>query len=602
MANENQSKRVYEQIEKDADFYQPAVYELLTFYHALDNQSEPLDGQFVPMTTVQSRSTKDVKIFAVGLIPPTSRVTGRILDRTSSVTRTLPADYTTVIQDNPDVGTSSTGDLPGQTGGIATSLPPPVGPTSTSSGDFYSQYVAMCNRLGVQAEELAKVIQSESGWRASAVAKTNDGTPIAKGLIQLISRTAAGLGMSAEEYSTFETKSRAEQLPWIEKFYYNRAKGKNANQLKAITFGGFNNPDGSIYNSTATAPGFKRPEFQREAYLQNRNLDVPPPPKGYITPEDLDKKLSKINISPSVLAGIAQAKADLGMAQFAPLIREDDPPANSDWVGVGSDNAQEASRAGSLSANLTLNRENLGKRFLEQQQYMVKLMQEALDTMARTPPLRLLVNPQSFRVQSAKHISDGTWGRNGPIIEHWGEEQDKIEGSGKIAAFYSMDAFDANGPGLTRTARQFSSSYQNLLSLWLIYKNNGGIWFPDPIAPSGGKVKNLSVVGSVYLYYDNILYTGSFDSFSITESETAPFTLEYSFSFTVRAWYLLDHLDDKQYMYGQSTTKSIATGSSNSPTFGGNNAQPSPNVALPPPASSNVPLARLLGAGNEEDL
>jgi hypothetical protein len=217
-------------------------------------------------------------------------------------------------------------------------------------------------------------------------------------------------------------------------------------------------------------------------------------------------------------------------------------------------------------------------------------MRAALEQMAKTPPLRLLVNPQSFRTSCEKIISDGNWGRNGPVIEHWGDNQDKIEGSGKVAAFYSMDAYNANGPGLGRTARQFSASYQNLLALWLIYKNNGGVWFPDPIVPTGSRAKNLSVVGSVYIYYDEILYIGSFDSFTLTESDTGPHTLEYSFSFTVRAWYLLDHLDDAQYMYGlPNTTAALPTGApTTNPLMGGNNPQPSPDVALPPDAHELV--------------
>ena len=103
-----------------------------------------------------------------------------------------------------------------------------------------------------------------------------------------------------------------------------------------------------------------------------------------------------------------------------------------------------------------------------------------------------------------------------------------------------------NDPGLSRMTRNYSASYQNLLSLYLIYRNNGGIWTKD--YTSQGVVQgdiftyrtNLAVVGSVYIYYDNIMYVGSFDNFSISESDDSPFSLEYNFSFTVRAWFLLD--------------------------------------------------------------
>ena len=85
------SKRIVEEIEKTADFYQPAVYELLSFYHALQNQNEPLDGQFIPLTTAQPWEQKRALFFAVGLIPPTANLTERILDRSASIASLLGA-------------------------------------------------------------------------------------------------------------------------------------------------------------------------------------------------------------------------------------------------------------------------------------------------------------------------------------------------------------------------------------------------------------------------------------------------------------------------------------------------------------------------------
>jgi len=584
MANENSDSRIYEQIEKSADFYQPAVYELLSFYHSLENQEEPLDGQFIPLTTVQSRSAQETKIFAVGLIPPSSNVTGRLLDRSASV-QALEGSNDTLLEENPDVGSSSTGDLPGETGGIATSTTQPIGPTQSDNPDFWVQYVTMCNRLGCQPEELARVIQSESDFNPAAGAKNKAGVVTAKGLIQLVHGTAIGIGMTEDEYANLQSMSATDQLKWVERFYQNRSKGRNAFQLKAITLGGYNNPDGSVYNSLATPPEFRQPERQRQAYLRNAQLDGPPP-KGYITPEDLAARLARRPLSRATKAQIDRARRALGMStNYTPF--QPDGSATPRWAKGGAANANQASRTASLVANKDLNQTNLGKEFQAQQLATIKAIQAALDQMAKTPPLRMLVNPQSFRVSAEKIISDGNWGRSGPIIEHWGESQDKIEGSGKIAAFYSMDAQNANGPGLTRTARQFSVSYQNFLALWLIYKNNGGVWLPDPIVTSGSRAKNLSVVGSVYIYYDGILYVGSFDNFSLTEAETAPYSLEYSFSFTVRSWYLLDHQDDPQYMYGRpgAPAPTIPTGTGNSPTTGGNNPQPSPEVALPPAAT-----------------
>jgi hypothetical protein len=582
---ENPAQKIYKEIEQTANFYQPSVYQLLNFYHSLQTQQEPLDGQFVPITTVQSWDEKRTLLFAVGLIPPSSNVTGRLLDRTASVRALEEQSLAELEQKNPDVGSSSTGDLPGETGGIATSTTQPNGPTQSSDDDFWVQFVVMCNRLGCQPEELARVVQTESGFDPAAGAKNKDGVVTAKGLIQFIRSTAtsARIGMTTEQFDNLQQMSRTEQLKYVERFYKGRAKGRNAFQLKSITLGGFNNPDGSIYNSNAKPPEFRSPEKQKNAYLRNSHLDVPPPPKGYLTPTDLARRLTKKPLEGKFRASINEARRKVGMAtSYEPF--QPDGYSSETWATSGSQDANQAFKTAWEVANKDLNQSNLGKKFTLQQKAMINQTLNALDQMARTPPLRLLVNPQSFRVSSEKLISDGNWGRNGSIIEHWGDTQDQIEGSGKIAAFYSLDTLEGNSPGLSRTARQFSASYQNLLSLWLIYKNNGGVYFPDPLVPSSSKARNISVVGSLYLYYDGILYIGSFDNFNLTESETTPYTLEYNFTFTVRATFLLDHLNDPQYMYGKppDITPQLPTGSTTPPLSGGYNEQPEPDVGLPP--------------------
>lgn len=588
MADED---RIYRQIEATADHYQPAVYSLLSFYHALETEPDAHDSQFIPVTV---RRSEDCKLFAVGLIPPVGVGNGRLLDRRASVLA-----FEKHFEDVPDVSSSSTGDLPGQTSGLPTSTPIPVGPTSTDSRDFYDQFVAMCNRLGCQAEELAAVIQSESSWNEHAK------NSIAKGLIQLVKTTACGrlengrrvggLGMSEAEYEQFENSSRIEQLPWIEKFYQGRAKGKNAGQLKRITFGGYNNPDGSLWHSVAEPqpPDYKKyknAQGQRNAYLLNQAVDGPPK-KGYITVEDLNRQVAKHELNAQVREGIRQAKARLGMSKNAPYrneVVESTVTVPERWPEKGKDCAAEAAKKAALMEKKDLERAAKGALFAGQQELAIKAMNAAVETIANTPPLRMMVNPQSFKVSAEKVIASN-WGRSGHIVEHWGEQQDKIEGSGKVAAFYSMDANNAGGPGLTRTARHYSASYQNFLGLFLLYKNNGGVYFRDPTLPDGAKGNNLAVVGSVYLYFDNILYLGSFDSLTVNESDEAPFTLEYSFSFTVRAWFLLDREHDPRFTYGRDPNKSLLASSGRLPLQGGN-AQPNPEVAPPPPAPTQGEL------------
>ena len=225
---------------------------------------------------------------------------------------------------------------------------------------------------------------------------------------------------------------------------------------------------------------------------------------------------------------------------------------NGGWFDQGSANASSAAKDSSKTVDLEdLNKSALGQKFQRAQLNEIKATQIALDTIKNTPPLQLLVNPQSFKLSSEKIISDGGFTREGPIIEHWGEQQDKIEASGKLAAFMAIDANPpvasgptGGGPGLTRVARNYSASYQNFLSLYLLYRNNGGLYVKGL---EDNLLTRLSLVGSIYIYYDSVLYIGSFDSFSITETDSNPYSLEYSFQFTVRAAFMLDSPTEDNY-------------------------------------------------------
>jgi hypothetical protein len=116
------------------------------------------------------------------------------------------------------------------------------------------------------------------------------------------------------------------------------------------------------------------------------------------------------------------------------------------------------------------------------------------------------------------------------------------------------------GPGLTRVARQYSASYQNFLGLYLLYRNNGGLYvnsLADTLKTN--LLARLSLVGSIYIYYDNTLYIGSFDTFDVTENDSAPYSLEYNIEFTVRATFLLDGPTEYDYNVLKTTQTSQTT-------------------------------------------
>jgi hypothetical protein len=552
---DNDPNRISQQILTTADTYDPGVYhERLRTADSFERTIE-LSDQFVPYTTAGGPDAK-LKLFVVGLIPPSAQVTGRVLDRSASIASQLSnqgiADAQQEAVSNATIGA-------------------PVGPKSTNDADFWKQYVCMCNRMGVQADQLARVLQAESNFNPSS-ANIQKGVTIAKGLNQLIHSTATGygtkppnkgIGMTEEEWDDYLNTSRESQLKWVERYFGNRARGKTAADLYVANFGNNHNANGSLYDSSIPA--------QKDSYDKNRQLDRDN--KGYITADDLAASMRPLN--PQFLAAINNAKQALGMSLDAPpdlSIKGDAPTKN--FVGKGDKAMTAAQRQISQNSKTDLNSTGLGIRFAEAQRRMAAEVQSAIDDMANTPPLRLLVNPQSFKVSNEKVISDGNWTRTGPIVEHWGDSQDKIDGSGKLAAFYAADigGFEgtgsqvtlSGGPGLTRTARQFSASYQNFLSLYQLYRNNAGIFSAD--TTDGGARTNLVYSGSIYIYFDHTLYIGSFDSFTVTETDTAPFTLEYSFSFTVRATFLLDESPDPRFTYG-ITSMNVNAPDANSPVL-----------------------------------
>jgi hypothetical protein len=440
----------------------------------------------------------------------------------------------------------------------------------------------MCNELKVSPYAMAGVIDGESGFKPSAE-NVQKGVHIAKGLNQFVRSTAVGQKgkdgkvtggyMTAEQWETYEKLSAQEQLPFVKRFMAGQnVAGKNSLQIYARNFGNHNNPDGSMYAGKerqaawiADHPGakFNDPQGQQRAIEQNASLAKG---KGYIEINDLGKYVAG---KPS--AGI-RSKIDAAVARAGggvPPTKKVIPPsenANGEWVDKGSANASKSKKEDSKTFDNGLRDKQaaLGEKFLKAQQAEINATLEAINKMKNTPPLRMLVNPSSFKVSSEKIIADSGWTRNGPIIEHWGEGQDKLEGSGRVAGFFAIDAnspregvdgqnigqslSEGEGPGLTRVARNFSASYHNFLSLWLLYRNNANIITEGDIRPrfDGTEWNRISMVGSVYIFYDDTIYLGSFDSFNLTETDDKPYSLEYSFSFTVRATFLLDRPYNQQ--------------------------------------------------------
>jgi hypothetical protein len=151
-----------------------------------------------------------------------------------------------------------------------------------------------------------------------------------------------------------------------------------------------------------------------------------------------------------------------------------------------------------------------------------------INIMHSIPPLVMLVNPSDFKRNYENLVDFSTKVRAGNVVHTWLEQPMKISCSGVSAAQYAVYA-DGSG-GLSNYDRIQTISYMNLMSLAMIYKNNGMIFGDSGLTDEGVMI----LPGSVFIYYDDMLYLGSFDDFSITDNAEKPYNLEYSFNFTTR--------------------------------------------------------------------
>lgn len=503
---------VARQISTSAKYYEPGVYGLgaktgadlssvLSFYRDLSLVADPAAVGFVPMSAVPARG-RNTKLFAIGILPPNIVIDdSKLLDRSASISSLTGGVF---IPEGADQNTTEAEleggeEIPHNIDAI--SIEP--GQSTSIDAKVFRRSLGALNSLHESIKPLALQLV-EAAKRKGILLIVMEGTRTAERQDKLYAQgrgddagkhpivTHAKSGGSWHQYGlAFDVAiaGQSGQPTWPPGDDVWGTVGILGEEL-GLTWGGHFSP------KKLDRPHFEyHPGFELEEARGGRRPALAPP-------------------APVPL------KADADSAVF---------------VGYGSSNANTFRR------NLACQVDFLQVQLLSNQRAYMLAIKTALQAMMNTPPLRLLVNPNSFGVKSQKIVSDGNWGRNGPIIEFWGDDQDKISGSGQVAAFYALDAnpvLGRGGPGLTRHARNHSLAWQNFQSLYLLYRNNGGMYLAD--LSQQDKDILLTTVGSVYLFYDNILYIGSFDSLNVSEADSKPFTVEYSFEFTVRAAFLLD--------------------------------------------------------------
>jgi lysozyme len=489
------------QIASSADYYEPSVYafgsklggdvpSLLSFFRDLSLTADPASSGFIPMSAVPSRG-RNTKLFAIGILPPNLQIDeGVLLDRSSVV-----------------------GNL---TGEARTETAEEVIARADAEEYRVPREISTAGAKAIAKFESTRFQAYRDSAGVWTIGIGHTGPEVVEGLVWTQAQVDAAFLADLDRFEA--AVSRAVKVPVTQGEY-------DAMVSLAFNIGG-----GAFSQSTLVrllnAGDREGASAQFDVF---NKVTLPSGEKvvagGLKTRRRTERQMfDRAAISP---ADPLPLKADADSAEFA---------------NYGSQNANAFRRGLARQTDLTQ------IDYSTSQLSYRKALKASLEAMQNAPPLRLLVNPNSFSVKSQKIVSDGNWGRKGPIIEFWGDDQDKISGSGQVAAFYALDVapqLGRGGPGLTRHARNLSLAWQNFQSLYLLYRNNGGVYLPDVNQTDRDVL--LTVVGSVYLYYDGILYVGSFDSFNVREADQKPFTVEYDFEFTVRAAFLLDRPPDFNY-------------------------------------------------------
>lgn len=597
-------QRIINQIQEAADYYGPLIYQQLSFHSSLE-LSNDLNTNFIPIAQTKANP----KLFVVGLIPPTANITGRTLDRSASIANT---------EGYPDQNLDFTGPSSGASGGLLSPLGNVPGGIVTATGYSIEQGSGSYTNIkappnaGVGPNHgpavythysipqlwgtLASAYRDYYGrdptntelqlYTAQALHETGGNVPNNNfgGIGSSRTPHTSGQSFQANTYAGVRYFTTYPDAHTGAKAFIARVTSPNPNVITSAQSGDvlgyvtslaqtsyYEESSASYYQGVRYRVGLVANGMSKSGLILDKGANLPAQAPNCCAFKETGSQYQS-------RAGYQKGRRNRFTANSpygadCPLIAEVVQPqdgSNPDWSTKGSAAASAARKSDDKTADkIDLNKTELGLQYQNAQKAEAAMTAQALDIMRTIPPLRFLVNPSSFKISSEKIVSDGNFTREGPIIEHWGEQQDKLSFSGKVAAFLAIDTLPSEsvenlggGPGLTRVARQYSASYQNFLSLYLLYRNNGGLYvntLNDTL--QNNLLSRLSLLGSVYIYYDNTMYIGSFDSFNVTENDTNPYSLEYDIEFTVRATFALDSPTETDYR-----VQTLFTGGFGAPT------------------------------------
>lgn len=173
-----------------------------------------------------------------------------------------------------------------------------------------------------------------------------------------------------------------------------------------------------------------------------------------------------------------------------------------------------------------------------------------IEQILQTSPLTLLINPSDMTISYSAIQNYSERGRYGFIYEKWGESQPTISFSGSTGAFVAA-ATPGSGvspfteesvsvSGLQFASKRESAAWQNFMSLYQFYRNNGYIY--DTISPVSGRAGGRGseahlMIGALAIDYDQWTYVGHIESFDYSYQEGMQHRIEWSMEFVVDQMY-----------------------------------------------------------------
>ena len=166
---------------------------------------------------------------------------------------------------------------------------------------------------------------------------------------------------------------------------------------------------------------------------------------------------------------------------------------------------------------------------------IVRLLHRGIDpngNASAAPPAvyRFLINPSQMQVTRTVLDEQGMT-RAGWQIGVWGEDSVQISLTGKTAGQYWSF-------GITDKYEQYTESYRNLMQLQMVFENNG-YWFEGEQLNEGPLAadflrRRIKMHSDVELIVGNFIWSGMFDTLTISQNAETPFLLDFTISFV--AW------------------------------------------------------------------